>query len=266
MADASSSFDDVAQSSHNSSGGQTAWTFAGERFLERGPGHSTKQFIHEILKKFGPEAEVQFVSLTADRLGLIIYKFLRWPDSSTPLQEEDFTVIIMPNPQRGKLRISNEDGEVEVRDAKRKRMTTKRHPAFLYVPWYILRGLQDTEEDISNLPRQWGFPMYDAFLSVLCCRECQVITTQLGAYLNDWKQEDDDSQEESTPAATEWTCPRCYGEDLEFHCAQCEIPLFAESHAIQDTNCRPQYADDEDEALMWCSDCSVRISGNFCGG
>jgi len=264
MANCSSFPDDLHKSSH----GIAVHSLSGATVLECGPGHSTKQFFLDIFRKFGPQAELQFVSQTGDQLGLIIYRLLRWPQSisNIPLPEGDITVAIMANTRRGIRRVSFGNGEVDDRFFRHKRMTRKQNPAFLHVPWYILHELTEDEEDMNDLPKQWGFPMLDDYLTVQCCYKCKAVTTQLGAYLNDWKQEDDDSEEESTPAATEWTCPRCYGEDLEFHCAQCDIPLFAESHAIQDTNCRPQYADDEDEALMWCSDCSVRISGNFCGG
>ena len=253
MANCSSFPDDQDKSSH----GIAVHSLSGATVLECGPGHSTKQFFLDIFRKFGPQAELQFVSQTGDQLGLIIYRLLRWPQSisNIPLPEGDITVAIMANTRRGIRRVSFGNGEVDDRFFRHKRMTRKQNPAFLRVPWYILHDLTDDQEDMNDLPKQWGFPMLDDYLTVQCCYKCKAVTTQLGAYLNDWKPELE-GVPQSTP--TDYTCSRCYSDvALQFHCANCELPHFSGSPLIRYSRLF--------QGKMLCGDCFVRINGHQWG-
>ena len=110
------------------------------------------------------------------------------------------------------------------------------HNAPAYLREYL--ALRDAPERT-----RWGTAWAAWLLMPYQCEHCKLVTTVLGANLLEWPIDFD-------------CCRACSGRDF-FNCARCERIV---DESEPDVNIRPQ-----DDALIWCAECSVRHSGNFTG-
>ena len=158
-------------------------------------------------------------------------------DSENTLENGEYGVIIQPDAGHGfELVILDEDGNRASRPAQLMQTGGFQHNAPAYLREYL--ALRDAPERT-----RWGTAWAAWLLMPYQCEHCKLVTTVLGANLLEWP--------------IDFDCRRaCSGRDF-FNCARCERIV---DKSEPDVNIRPQ-----DDALIWCAECSVRHSGNFTG-
>ena len=153
------------------------------------------------------------------------------------LENGEYGVIIQPDAGHGfELVILDEDGNRASRPAQLMQTGGFQHNAPAYLREYL--ALRDAPERT-----RWGTAWAAWLLMPYQCEHCKLVTTVLGANLLEWPIDFD-------------CCRACSGRDF-FNCARCERIV---DESEPDVNMRPQ-----DDALIWCAECSVRHSGNFTG-